>query len=436
MAAALPRLGIPTDAAYFDAALEGHTQVNEEKLRRNPSLPPIYTSGVGYRTEGNRSTWKLADEVYTSGVGDCEALSTWRAAELRVSGEDPDARARTYRTGSSKFHAVVQLGDGRIEDPSLILGMPVRQPDIYVSKLADNFGAAALEGVDDDAATEEALAMQTPPNEDAEDDQARAVDDFWHTDPSNDLGPGVGPADSTADYGYNDPRDMGGGGGGGSSDGGGGGGGQYPQQPQGPDRGAQTYADAAHGQQGQGGGQQQGRGTPGAPTGRKPPPTSSAKPPTSKAHPSGSKARPPSKSPTKRKPISKGRGVHGIIDVPVVWITGPDDDLAMQDPEEHGPDDAANEPPADDDRDVSIDIKKTDEGDHVAVVSIPTSDGKTINVQSTKSSTAKSAASKAYNITKIIADDPNVQKLLPPQVQATVAILKSDTAKKIYHSLF
>jgi hypothetical protein len=127
--------------------------------------------------------------------------------------------------------------------------------------------------------------------------------------------------------------------------------------------------------------------------------------------------------------------VHGIVSGPQVWISGPDDELAAN-PDEIGPDDSNDTRVAPDDRDMSVDVRPTGDGNYVSVVSVPTTDGRTINVQSSTSSTAKSAAGKAYNIAKLIGGDSKVQALLPPQVKATIAIATSDTAKKVWHSLF
>jgi len=120
---AVATIHVPTSAAFYEAAIEGLTRLNVEMLSV-ADFPPIYESGVGYRKEAE-DTWRHADDVFCSGWGDCEDLAAWRAAELRVSGEDPAARVYVYRSGPLRFHAVVARGSGRIEDPSLILGMRV-----------------------------------------------------------------------------------------------------------------------------------------------------------------------------------------------------------------------------------------------------------------------------------------------------------------------
>lgn len=116
---------VPVSACFYEEMIEGLTRGNELMLRL-AEFPPIYESGVRYRKEAE-DTWRHADDVLCSGWGDCEDLAAWRAAELRVSGEDPDARVLVYRSGPRRFHAVVAMGDGRIEDPSLLLGMKVSE---------------------------------------------------------------------------------------------------------------------------------------------------------------------------------------------------------------------------------------------------------------------------------------------------------------------
>ena len=122
---AVAAIHVPISASFYEAAIEGVTRVDEEMLR-SAHFPRLYESGVQYRKE-DKDTWRHADDVLCSGWGDCDDLSPWRAAELRVSGEDPKAYVYVYRSGPRRFHAVVARGDGRIEDPSYKLGMPVSE---------------------------------------------------------------------------------------------------------------------------------------------------------------------------------------------------------------------------------------------------------------------------------------------------------------------
>lgn len=170
MGRALSIIGVPTSAANFTAALEGLTSLNEQLMRDAPQAPPpLYGSGAVYTKEGG-GKWRTFADVLNgkggpAGAGDCEALAPWRAAELRHTGEDPGASVMAYRTGKTKFHAVVLRGDGQLEDPSVVLGMkpPAGLVDTYAdwnnaittSRMADPDGGAgdvAVLGADDDVA--------------------------------------------------------------------------------------------------------------------------------------------------------------------------------------------------------------------------------------------------------------------------------------------
>lgn len=112
---------VPSREDAFTAALEGLTRVNVGLMEREP-LPPLYQSGVRYKDEP-RDVWRHAVDVAGEKWGDCEDLAAYRAAELRVSGEDPAASVYVYKSGPSRYHAVVQRGSGELEDPSRALGM-------------------------------------------------------------------------------------------------------------------------------------------------------------------------------------------------------------------------------------------------------------------------------------------------------------------------
>jgi hypothetical protein len=119
---ALPALNVPSSAAAYSAALEGLVGVDEIILRDNPQLPPLYASGVRYKLKPHR-VWRYPHEIIDDGWADCEALTGWRVAELRVSGADRGAKPIVYKTGKRRWHAVVGRSDGWIEDPSIVCGM-------------------------------------------------------------------------------------------------------------------------------------------------------------------------------------------------------------------------------------------------------------------------------------------------------------------------
>lgn len=110
----------------MSALLRGLVAANLVILKRNPRLPPLYKSGVRYVPEPRgQEKWLTYDKVLRAGKGDCEDLATARSAELINVGVMawPDV----IRTARRKFHAVVVWPDGRIEDPSKILGMQTRR---------------------------------------------------------------------------------------------------------------------------------------------------------------------------------------------------------------------------------------------------------------------------------------------------------------------
>lgn len=103
-------------------------QLDMDFLRRaRGRVPSLYASGVRYRREGTPSAgpraerFQMIPEVLRTRSGDCEDLSAWRVAELRLSG----VRAIPWiiRTGARLYHVQVKYPDGRIEDPSKRLGM-------------------------------------------------------------------------------------------------------------------------------------------------------------------------------------------------------------------------------------------------------------------------------------------------------------------------
>lgn len=117
-----PSVTVGADPLTLSALLSGWVAANRVLMARRP-LPPLYASGVRYRREPRgRERWQLAPETYRRGVGDCEDLATWRAAELQLAGID--AQAAVYQTNRrGQLHVVVALPDGSVEDPSRVLGM-------------------------------------------------------------------------------------------------------------------------------------------------------------------------------------------------------------------------------------------------------------------------------------------------------------------------
>lgn len=109
-------------------AIESAILVNRAHLRAFPNTPPLYSSGVRYRREPpGVEDFSDIEAIIRRGYGDCAQLVAWRVAELRERGEAAGVRIiwRKYtpRGKPRVFHVQVRREDGRIEDPSVRLGM-------------------------------------------------------------------------------------------------------------------------------------------------------------------------------------------------------------------------------------------------------------------------------------------------------------------------
>lgn len=112
--------------------LETLTRANEIWLRAHPHTPDLYRAGVVYQRERPHiigqpipEVWKTIPYVRKDGQGDCEDLACWFAAQWRVRRGVhvvPDFIYR--RVGNlSVYHIFDRFPDGRVEDPSRVLGM-------------------------------------------------------------------------------------------------------------------------------------------------------------------------------------------------------------------------------------------------------------------------------------------------------------------------
>jgi hypothetical protein len=100
--------------------------VNRITLKSDSSIPPLYKANVVYKREPKgQETFNDITVIRYLGHGDCAHLAAWRVAELRNSGENADLRIawKVTRRGKRLFHVQVRRADGRIEDPSKLLGM-------------------------------------------------------------------------------------------------------------------------------------------------------------------------------------------------------------------------------------------------------------------------------------------------------------------------
>lgn len=116
----------------LDAALESVTRLNEQMLEQGqiPTFERALRShGIRWRPEPpGDEHFDSADRVVGRRWGDCDDLAPHHAASLRHTGEDPGATAEVYRSGPSRWHAIVRRSDGSIDDPSLRAGMRAGVP--------------------------------------------------------------------------------------------------------------------------------------------------------------------------------------------------------------------------------------------------------------------------------------------------------------------
>lgn len=126
-------LTVPNDLVSpvtLGAALEAATRLGTVELSKGkaPPLREAIARGVRWRREPpGQESFDPPSVVWGRRWGDCDDLAPWRAAELRVTGEDPRAKAIALRSGPGTWHAIVQRSNGTREDPSLWAGMPGRQ---------------------------------------------------------------------------------------------------------------------------------------------------------------------------------------------------------------------------------------------------------------------------------------------------------------------
>jgi len=111
----------------LNGALETVTRLNEDLIKSgvSPTSEELIEQGAKWQPE------KPGDEhfdhggiIAQRGHGDCDDWAPLRAATLRVTGEDPGARAVVRKSGPKRWHATVIRSDGTEDDPSLDAGMP------------------------------------------------------------------------------------------------------------------------------------------------------------------------------------------------------------------------------------------------------------------------------------------------------------------------
>lgn len=121
----------PAKFRVMEMLLEALAEANAEFLREQPHTPWLYESEVVYMAEPDgRDEWQDIPDTLERGNGDCEDLAAWRVAELRVRKGEKVAFVISVQEQRTKrgepvtmYHIQLKRADGRVEDPSKLLGM-------------------------------------------------------------------------------------------------------------------------------------------------------------------------------------------------------------------------------------------------------------------------------------------------------------------------
>jgi hypothetical protein len=118
--------------------LEALIQADVSWIKSHPQTVKLYESSVVYEFDSRfPDAWKDIPTILQDGQGDCEDLACWRAAEMKVAGirgVRPLLRWRKNPSGGYTYHVLVRWPDGRVEDPSLALGMrgPIVRKPVFI----------------------------------------------------------------------------------------------------------------------------------------------------------------------------------------------------------------------------------------------------------------------------------------------------------------
>lgn len=124
--------GIAETRLVLEAVLEAVVVANELYFRRLPSAPCcpecahvryVPPSESEARTPGEH--FESAERLIVQGYGACGSIAAMVAARRRVDGIAARVRLLPVSTTQRRYHAVVELPDGRTEDPSKELATDV-----------------------------------------------------------------------------------------------------------------------------------------------------------------------------------------------------------------------------------------------------------------------------------------------------------------------
>lgn len=133
------------NTADIQAAVCAMWQLNCYYLRAYRELRAVhlYDSGVVYEREPRGpEQWQTIPILYATRRGDCEDLAAARAAELTVAGVPARPLVLEVPADKPLWHVIVQYQDGRLDDPSRVLGMGEASEEARAMRAPAVIGAA------------------------------------------------------------------------------------------------------------------------------------------------------------------------------------------------------------------------------------------------------------------------------------------------------
>lgn len=106
-------------ATIVASLVEALVEANRLYIRAKKP-PPLYMSGVLY---SDQPAWKDIPQALADKNADCKGLSAWLIAELREKGREATVHIDHYVLKDKDVFHVNVLVNGKVEDPSKILGM-------------------------------------------------------------------------------------------------------------------------------------------------------------------------------------------------------------------------------------------------------------------------------------------------------------------------
>jgi hypothetical protein len=107
------RIAVPDDHVspeIIDPVLEAVTRLNQNLIEQgqSPTASELVAKGAIWRPENmGDEHFDNGPTIASRGWGDCDDWAPLKAAELRATGEDPDAVARVIPSGPNTYHAIV-----------------------------------------------------------------------------------------------------------------------------------------------------------------------------------------------------------------------------------------------------------------------------------------------------------------------------------------